>query len=76
MQHDGHGPQTVSIQLNGQTLRTVTATRAGGYFDLHMKFATSGNLRLASTYPSSDPFLPIGAAGSTVYGRTVNIKVR
>ena len=76
MQHDGHGPQTVSIQLNGQTIRTVTATRAGGYFDLHMKFATSGNLRLAYTYPSSDPFLPIGAAGSTVYGRTVNITVR
>ncbi len=76
MAHDGNGPQTVSIQLNDTTLTTITATGPGGYFDLHMTFPTSGNLRLAYTYPSSDPFLPVGLAGSTVYSRTVTIKVR
>jgi hypothetical protein len=75
MQRDGNGPQTVSIQLNDKTIRTVKATGSGGYFDLDMSFPTSGSVRLAYTYPRSDPFLPIGAAGSTVYSRSVVIKV-
>jgi hypothetical protein len=75
MQRDGNGPQTVSIQLNHKTIYTVTATDSGGYFDLHMKFATSGTVRLAYTYPRSDPFLPLGTAGSTVYTRNVSIDV-
>jgi len=40
-----------------------------------MKFATSGTVRLAYTYPRSDPFLPLGTAGSTVYTRNVSIDV-
>ena len=75
MQRDANGPQTVSIQLNDETIRTVRATEPRGYFDLRMRFATSGTLRLAYTYPSSDPFLPLGVAGSTVYSRSVKIKV-
>jgi hypothetical protein len=51
-------------------------TGAGGYFDVHTKLATGGNVRLAYTYPSSDPFLPVGTAGSTVYSRNVTINVR
>lgn len=76
MTHDGNGPQSVSIQLNNKTIRMVEATGSGGYFDLRLKFASSDNVRLAYTYPSSDPFLPIGTAGSIVYSRSVTIKVQ
>lgn len=75
MQDDGNGAQTVAIQLNDKTINTVKASPSGGYFDPHIKFPASGNVRLAYTYPSTDPFLPVGAGGSTVYSRTVAIKV-
>ncbi|MFZ0040068.1 MAG: hypothetical protein WAK93_02075 [Solirubrobacteraceae bacterium] len=74
MQSDGHGPQSVAIQFNGTTVQTVKPG-AGGYFDVHMKFAQSGTVRLAYTYPASDPFLTPGVAGTTVYSRDVAIKV-
>ena len=67
--------QTVSIQLNGKTLKTVTAG-AGGYFDTHMRFAHSGTVRIAWTYPTMDNFLPISDLGRTVYSRSFAIKVR
>jgi hypothetical protein len=76
MQHDANGPQMISIQLNDKTVSTIPATGAGGYFDEHMTFATGGTVRLAYTYPSSDPFLPVGTAGSMVYSRNVTISVR
>jgi hypothetical protein len=75
---DGDGPQTVAIQLqdggHGQytTIRTVSAT---GYFDVHLSFTRGGNLRLAYTYPASDPFLPAGFASTTAYSRVVRVKV-
>jgi hypothetical protein len=76
---DGNGPQTVAIQLQagGQgTYRTIRTVNANGYFDLHLSFARGGgNLRLAYTYPASDPFLPVGFAGTTAYSRTVTVKV-
>jgi hypothetical protein len=75
MTRDGNGPQSVSIQLNNNTISTITATGLGGYFDLRMKFPASGSVRLAYTYPSSDPFLPVGAAGLAVYSRSVMIRV-
>ena len=40
-------------------------TGSGGYFDLHMKFPSSGSVRLAWTYPQ----------GPTVYSRSVAIDV-
>ena len=76
---DGNGPQTVAIQLQAdgrgayKTIRTVNA--GGGYFDVRMPFTTSGNLRLAYTYPAGDPFLPVGFAGTTAYSRTVRVKL-
>ncbi|MGZ4175393.1 MAG: hypothetical protein ACXVR1_07240 [Solirubrobacteraceae bacterium] len=76
MSKDGNGPQTVSIQLNGQTIKTVNVTGSGGYFDLKMKFPKSGTVRLAYTYPSSSPFLPTVDVGKTVFSRSLNIKVR
>jgi hypothetical protein len=69
------GAQKVAIQLNGQTLKTVTVTGSTGYFDVKMKLPKSGNLRLAYTYPSTAPFLTPGVAGSTIYSRNVAIKV-
>jgi hypothetical protein len=67
MRHDGHGAWT--------TIRTVAVAPATGYFDIHMKLPYSGSLRLAYTYPESEPFLPPDVGGSTIYGRTVRVTV-
>ncbi len=72
---DGDGPQSAAIQLNGKTVSTVKITAAGGYFDVHLKFGSSGTVRLAWTYPKSDPLLPITDLGQTVYSRSVSITV-
>jgi hypothetical protein len=72
---DGTGPQTVSVQLNGQTIKTVPVTAAGGYFDIRMTFPKSGTVRLAWTYPKTDSFLPVSDLGQTVYSRSFAIKV-
>jgi hypothetical protein len=75
---DGDGPQSVAIQLQAgghglyQTIRTVSAT---GYFDVHVAFARGGNLRLAYQFPASDPFLPVGVAGTTADSRVVKVTV-
>jgi hypothetical protein len=53
-------PQSVQIQYapNGsntyQTVKSVRITNTQGYFDVHVKFPGSGNVRLAWTYPSGD----------------------
>ncbi|MGH2856918.1 MAG: hypothetical protein ACRDMJ_05475 [Solirubrobacteraceae bacterium] len=75
MSRDGNGPQSVSIQLNGRTLRTVTVRGSTGYFDIHMRFPRSGTVRLAYTYPESDAFLPVSAIGQTVHSRSFRIRV-
>ncbi|HEX3830720.1 MAG TPA: hypothetical protein VHW04_02055 [Solirubrobacteraceae bacterium] len=78
MARDGQGPQTVAIQLQTgghgafKTIRTLNAT---GYFDVHQAFTRSGNVRLAYTYPATDPFLPVGFAGTTAYSRIVKLQV-
>jgi hypothetical protein len=40
---------------------------------VHVKIPSNGNLRLSYTYPQTDPFLPVGFAGSTVVSRTIKI---
>jgi hypothetical protein len=78
MNLDSHQGQKVAIQLQPrghgafQTVKTVTAN---GYFDIHQAFASSGNVRLSYTYPATDPFLPVGVAGTTIDSRSVAIKV-
>jgi hypothetical protein len=67
MQKGGHGAWTTI-----QTVRTAAGT---GYFDIHPKLPYSGNLRLAYTYPATQPFLPDGVAGSTIVGRTLKVKL-
>ena len=74
-------PQTVNIQLQAggkgawTTIATATASKTNGYFDTHVKLATSGNLRLQYTYPAIEPFLPLRVAGSTVVSRSVKVTV-
>jgi hypothetical protein len=78
MARDGNGPQTVTIQFQagaGGPYRTVRTLTANGYFDVRVPFTRSGNLRLAYTYPSTDPFLPVGFVGTTAYSRTVKLTV-
>ncbi len=81
MSRDGNGPQSVQIQLQAggrgryANVNTVRITRSGGYFDSRLKFKSSGNIRLTYTYPSADPFLPVGVAGTTIYSRSFAIKV-
>ena len=78
------GAQSVQIQFQPgghgaySTIKTVNITKPGGYFDLKMKFKSSGNVQLAYTYPSAtlDPLLPVGVGGSTIDSRSFGIKVR
>ena len=75
MRRDGNSSQTVAVQLNGITVRTIQVGRADRYFDVRIAFAAPGDVRLAYRYPDSDPFLPPGLAGTTVYSRTVMLRL-
>ena len=74
----GYGTQLAQIQeqIGGawKTLNTVTLNQAQGYFDVKMKFASSGNVRLQWSYPN-DGLLPAGLANKTIYSRTFAINV-
>jgi hypothetical protein len=70
--------QSVAIQFQagGQgAFTTVQTVNSNGYFDVHLKFPSSGEVRLVYSYPSSDMFLPVGVAGTTIASRSVSIKV-
>ena len=76
MQTDTKQSQPVQIQFqpNGQGAWTTLQTiNAAGYFDVHVKIPSNGNLRLSYTYPQTDPFLPVGFAGSAVESRTIKL---
>ncbi|MBV9413581.1 MAG: hypothetical protein JO363_01255 [Solirubrobacterales bacterium] len=53
----------VQIQLNGRTIRSVKVTNPNGYFDVHVAFPGSGNVRLAWNIPH----------GARIYSRTVRV---
>lgn len=53
----------VLIQLNGRTIRSVKVTNPEGYFDVHVTFPHSGNVRLAWSYPH----------GARIFSRTVRV---
>lgn len=76
MRRDGYGSQTAAVQLNGTTVRTIAIRGPGGYFDVRVTVPASGVVRLAYAYPRTDPFLPVGLAGTTVYSRPVTIRLR
>jgi hypothetical protein len=74
---DGFGTQRVSIQEKlGKSWKTINTarTRGGGYFDIHMKFATSGLVRTQWTYPN-EPLLPAGYAGHSIVSRSFQVNV-
>jgi hypothetical protein len=79
---DTHTPQSVQIQfaqgLHGafRTVKTLQVTGSTGYFDTHMAFPGTGELRLAYTYPKQDSMLQSNALGATVYSRYVRVTVR
>jgi hypothetical protein len=73
-------PQTAQIQFaprsSGQYTTVQTVTIGPGqscYFDVHITFPSSGQVRLAYTYPPGDQLLGSGAG---VVSRVVAIKVR
>jgi hypothetical protein len=72
-------PQTGQIQFapgssnQFTTIQTVTiGPGASCYFDVHVTFPSSGNVRLVYTYPLGDALLGNGAI---VVGRTVHVTV-
>lgn len=81
----GGTPQRVQIQFQRgshgafRTLRTVTITNSRGYFDLRLRFAASGSVRLAWSYPPNAPLLTPSllspGQSNTVYSRTVRVNV-
>ncbi len=77
---DGFGQQRVQIQFktgNGafKTINTAKLNKPGGYFDVQMKFPSSGTVRLAWAYPSGDPLLLTADEGQTIYSRSFSVKV-
>ena len=76
MNLDTHQTQTVAIQFQPGghgVYTTVESVKSNGYFDVHVKFPSGGNVRLAYTYPTTDPFLPVGVGGTTLTSRVVKI---
>jgi hypothetical protein len=76
---DGFGTQHARLELKvahsgWKTLTTFKVNHAGGYYDLHVKFPKSGQVRAQWTYPASDSLFDSGLHGFTASSRTVNIK--
>jgi hypothetical protein len=66
----------IQLQAGGRGgWSTVDTLHSTGYFDVHVKFHTSGNVRLAYQYPR-DPLVPLGVGATVITSRTVAIKVR
>jgi hypothetical protein len=82
---DSGTPQQVQIQFQPGSrgafvgLQTVTVTDPHGYFDLPVRFPSSGTVRLAWTYPSGDPLLQAALVDPTslltTYSRPVKVTV-
>ena len=73
---DGSGPQRVQIQeQSGKSWKTINTARTGrgGYFDVRMKFRSSGRVRTQWTYPA-ESLLPSGFGG-TITSRSFPVKV-
>jgi hypothetical protein len=74
MRRDTHANQFLSIQINGRTIKRQRVN--DGYFDDHIKFPRGRHsVRLAYTFPKTDPFLPVTDLGKTIYSRSFRINV-
>ena len=71
-QSDTGRPQRVLIQQQSatggpfRTVGAVTITNVHGYFDVHVRFPSSGSVRLSWSYPH----------GPTIYSRLVQVSLR
>jgi hypothetical protein len=69
--HKTGRPQTVQIQFRSgssgsfQTVQRVKLTNGNGYFEVHQRFSSSGQVRLRWTYPD----------GLTVFSRTASVTI-
>jgi hypothetical protein len=73
---DSGQTQAVMIQFQAGghgAYKTLDTMQSNGYFDVHVTFPSGGNVRLAYTYPTTDPFLPLGVGGTTLTSRVVKI---
>jgi hypothetical protein len=76
--HDTGQSQSALVQFQRgstgawQTIDTVPITNPRGYIDVHLALPASGAVRLAWSYPATDPLLGSG----TVYSRTVSVTVK
>jgi hypothetical protein len=80
---DTGAPQSVQIEFqpnSGGAFRILQSVqlpnRQSCYFDVRTVFPGSGKVRLAWSYPTSDPFLPANALGVRIFSRNVGISVR
>ncbi len=81
-ERDTHAMQFVQLQFQAhsrgpfKTLGSpVRVTNPQGYFDVHIKFPSSGTVRLTWTYPKVDPNFLASPAGATVISRYIQIKI-
>jgi hypothetical protein len=76
---DTRRAQTVTVQFRAHSKgawKAAATVTANGYFERHLHFGSAGEVRLRYRYPKSDPFLPAGAAGSSIVSRTVKVSYR
>ena len=79
-----HFGQQVQIQFQPRsrgrfrTIKTLTIRSARGYFDIRLKFSSSGSVRLAWAYPRGDSKLKPSPRGSSsaAYSRVVTVTAR
>ena len=82
--HTVPGRQSAQIQFQPRsrgrfrTIKTLTIRSARGYFDIRLKFSSSGSVRLAWAYPRGDSKLMPSPRGSssTAYSRAVTVTLR
>ncbi len=78
---DGHGAQYVSIQFSTggafTTIKRVKITNRYGYFDVRLKFPSSGQVRLEWSYPAGDPnlFNAVDPAQTAITSRVTGITI-
>ena len=76
MKKDGAGsPASRSSSTARRSRRSNVTGQRGGYFDVKLKFPTSGTVRLAYTYPTTDPSCRRRTSARRSYSRSFKINV-
>ncbi len=77
---DGFGTQTARVELKParsgwQTISTFRVSSSSGYFDLHLRFPRSGQVRVQWTFPRGDALFSPGLSGFTATSRSFAVSV-